>query len=233
MSAERRFYLIGFYVSLGLYALIFAGLAHMYGESPDFLQRFTAKDNFLNIILVEKKELTGEDKTSSVTVVKQDSSPASAKTQTAGIQDLFANIDEKNLAKSGSTASQPSRLDGKNAPQNNATKLLDKLTFKRQSTMTVNSASSGIHDPFIGKIQDMLSEKWAETPYTVAGTNAQVEITIDNNGGFSYSIVSLSYNSDFNEKLKNFLEEMKGEVFPPYEGSGFFKFNTTFKDEVE
>ncbi|MDR2080407.1 MAG: TonB C-terminal domain-containing protein [Campylobacteraceae bacterium] len=233
MSAERRFYLIGFYISLGLYLLIFTALAHVYGKSPDFLQRFTAKDNFLDIILVERKDIAGEDKTSSAAVIKQNSSPASAITQTQGVKDLFANIDESALVKSGAAASQPSRLDGKNTPQNNASRLLDKLKFKQQSTMTINSASSGIRDPFVGKIQDMLSEKWAETPYTVAGANAQVEITINNGGGFSYSIVSLSYNNDFNEKLKSFLEEMRGEAFPPYEGAGFFKFNTTFKDEVE
>ncbi|MDR1615212.1 MAG: TonB C-terminal domain-containing protein [Campylobacteraceae bacterium] len=234
MSAEKRFYFIGFYISLGLYGSMLIFLAYMYNQSPDFLQRFTAKDNFLDIILVEKREtITGEDKSSTVTIVNQDSSPASAKTQTVGIQDLFDNIDEKNLTKSGTKASSPSRLDGKNDSQNNASKLLDKLTFKRQSTLTVNSASSGIRDPFIGKIQDILSEKWAETIYTVTGANAQVEITINNSGAFSYSIVFLSYNDDFNDKLKNFLEEMRSEVFPRYEGTGVFKFNTTFKDEME
>jgi protein TonB len=205
----------------------------MYGKSPDFLQRFTAKENFLDIILVEKKEVTGDDKTSSATVTKKDSLPASAITQTQGIKDLFANIDEKTLAKIGAKATTPSRLDGKENQPNNASKLLDKLNFKKQSTLSVTSASSGIYDPFIGKIQDILSEKWAETLYTVTGANAQVEIIIDNSGDFSYYIVSLSYNNDFNEKLKNFLEEMKGEIFPPYEGAGFFKFNTIFKDEVE
>jgi protein TonB len=205
----------------------------MYGSSPDFLQRFTAKENFLDVILVEKKQESGEDKSSSVTVTKKDSSPASVKTQTEGIKDLFANIDDKKLTKSGAVASQPSRLDGKNAAQNNASKLLDKLNFKKQSTLSVTSASSGTFDPFIGKISDILSEKWAETIYTTAGMKAQVEITINNSGAFSYSIVSLSYNNDFNEKLKNFLENMRDEVFPPYEGEGIFKFNTIFKDEME
>ncbi|MDR1007861.1 MAG: TonB C-terminal domain-containing protein [Campylobacteraceae bacterium] len=233
MSAEKRFYIIGFYISLGLYIAIFIALAHMYGNAPDILQRFTAKENFLDIMLVERKQESGEDKTSTVTVIKQDSSPAAIQTQTMGVQDLFANIDETNLTKIGAKASTPSRLDGKENQPNNASKLLDKLTFKKQSTLTVTSANSGIYDPFIGKIQDMLSEKWSETVYTVSGTYAQVEITINNRGDFSYSIVSLSYNSNFNEKLKNFLDEMKSEVFPPYEGDGVFKFNTTFKDEME
>ncbi|MDR2635253.1 MAG: TonB C-terminal domain-containing protein [Campylobacteraceae bacterium] len=233
MSAEKRFYIIGFYVSLGIYAALFITLAHMYGSVPDILQRFTARENSLDIILVDRKQQSGEDKTSTTTVVKQNSSPATIQTKTMGIQDLFAAVDEKNLTKVGSKVSTPSRLDGQENQSNNASKLLDKLTFKQQSTLTVTSSSSGIYDPFIGKIQDMLLEKWSATIYTVSGMHAQVEITIDNNGDFSYSIVSLSYNSDFNEKLKSFLEEMKVEVFPPYEGEGVFKFNTIFKDEME
>ncbi|MDR0666640.1 MAG: TonB C-terminal domain-containing protein [Campylobacteraceae bacterium] len=232
MSAEKRFYVIGFYVALGFYAAIFIILAYMYGKEPDILRRFTAKENFLDVVLVEKRQENANDKKSTAATSK-DSPPAVIQTQTMGIQDLFANVNETNLAKIGAKAVTPSRLDGKGDQSNNASKLLDKLSFKKQSTMSVTLASSGIHDPFIGKIQDMLSQMWSNTVYTVSGSEAQVEITINNNGDFSYSIVSLSYNGDFNEKLKNFLEEMKGEVFPPYEGKGVFKFNTIFKDEME
>ncbi|MDR0761658.1 MAG: TonB C-terminal domain-containing protein [Campylobacteraceae bacterium] len=233
MNSERQFYIIGFYISLGFYIAIFITLAHMYSEAPDILKRFTARENFLDIVLVEKKQESGEDKKTTAAITKKDSSRAIIQTQTMGIQDLFANVNETNLAKIGAKAATPSRLDGKESQPNNASRLLDKLNFKQQSTMSVTSASSGIHDPFIGKIQDMLSQMWSNTVYTVSGTYAQVEITINNSGDFSYSIVSLSYNGDFNEKLKSFLEEMRGEVFPPYEGEGVFKFNTIFKDEME
>ncbi|MDR1975980.1 MAG: TonB C-terminal domain-containing protein [Campylobacteraceae bacterium] len=235
MSAEKRFYVIGFYISLAIYAAIFITLAYMYGKSPDFLQRYTARENFLDIILVERKEATAEEKTQAPTiaVVKPSSPSPTIQTQTTGIRDLFASVDENNLTKIGDKPATPSRLDGKDIPQNNASKLLDKLTFKKQSTIVINSANSGIYDPFVGKIQDMLSQMWTQTAYTVTGASAQVTIMIDNSGSFSYSIVSLSYNNDFNEKLKVFLEDMVGENFPPYEGEGVFKFNTTFKDEME
>ncbi|MDR0407843.1 MAG: TonB C-terminal domain-containing protein [Campylobacteraceae bacterium] len=236
MIVEKRYYLTGFYISLILYATIFCALAYSISKSDILFQRFTSKKDVLDIILVEApKEILTLSVSSTMTTTSQQkfaSGPASAKTQTAGVQDLFKTIDETKLTQSGTKQSTPSRLNDQNSPQENASKILDKLEFKQQ-TLVVKGASSGIYDPFIGKIQDMLDEKWQDTIYTYSGAQAEVEIKIDKVGSFSYSIVTLSYNNEFNVKLKSFLDDMQKEHFPPYEGNGKFSMKTIFKDLME
>jgi protein TonB len=203
------------------------------------MQRFTSKKDVLNIMLIDapKEELT--IKVSSTTIKPKQQpvapTPASVKTQTVGVQDLFKTIDETKLKQQGAPKQlTPSRIDGNNTnQQENVSKILDKLEFKQQRTHTMTQVKSGIYDPFIGKIQDILDEKWQETMYTSSGAQAEVEIKIDNAGSFSYSIVTLSYNSDFNLKLENFLDEMLKESFPPYEGNGEFSMKIIFKDLME
>ncbi|MDR1460318.1 MAG: TonB C-terminal domain-containing protein [Campylobacteraceae bacterium] len=236
MVAEKQYYLTGFYISLALYMVIFCALAYSINKSDVFFQRFTSKKDVLDIILVETpKEMLALSVSSTITTSQQKSAsgPASTKTQTAGVQDLFKTIDETKLTQIGTKQSTPSRLNDKSVPQENASKILDKLDFKQQRTLVVTGVSSGTYDPFIGKIQDMLDEKWQGTIYTSSGAQAEVEIKIDKAGSFSYSIVTLSYNSDFNMKLKSFLDDMRTERFPPYEGNGEFNMKTIFKDLME
>jgi protein TonB len=229
---EKKYYVKGFYVSSFLYALVFLCLSYTIGKSDIFLQRFTAKENFLDIMIVEKpQDLTQTRQADEISVIQSSTNaPASAKTQTDGVQDLFKTINAAKLADAGAKSSTPSRLNGNLSPQANASRLLDKLELKQQKTLTVTGANSGVYDPFIGKIQDTLYEKWQNTIFTISGAEAQAAIEIDNMGRFSYYIVKLSYNNDFNAKLQNFLEEMKNEVFPPYEGDGKFAMNIVFKD---
>ncbi|MDR3178294.1 MAG: TonB C-terminal domain-containing protein [Campylobacteraceae bacterium] len=236
VAVETRYYFTGFYISLGIYIAMFCGLVYLVNKSDILIQRFTSKKDVLNIMLVEAPKEQLPIKVSSATTTptpKPDSSPASIKTQTVGVQDLFKTIDETKLKQQGAKQSTPSRLDGKSISQENASKILDKLEFKQQRALTVTGTNAGIYDPFVGKIQDMLDGKWQETLYTSSGAQAEVEIKINKNGDFSYSIVTLSYNSDFNLKLKDFLDEMRQEHFPPYEGNGEFSMKTIFKDLME
>jgi len=236
MFAERKYYFTGFYISIFLYALVFVSLAYTIGKSDVFIQRFTSKENFLDIMIVErpKEEPKVVERVTVTTTPKSDGAKAAVKTQTAGIQDLFKNVNTTKLTETGAKASTPSRLDGKSTPkQDNASKLVEKLNFKQQSTLEVTSSSSGVYDPFIGKIQDMLYDSWQNTVFTTSGMEAEVTIEIDNMGHFSYYIAKLSYNGDFNSKLKSFLDDMKNEIFPPYEGNGKFTMNTIFKDLME
>jgi protein TonB len=236
MFAERKYYFTGFYISVFLYALVFVSLAYTIGKSDVFIQRFTSKENFLDIMIVErpKEEPKVVERVTVTTTPKSDGAPATVKTQSAGVQDLFKSVNTTKLTETGTKASTPSRLDGKSTPkQDNASKIVEKLNFKQQRTLEVTSSSSGIYDPFIGKIQDMLDENWQNTAFTTSDAKAEVTIEVDNMGHFSYYIAKLSYNSDFNSKLRGFLDEMKNEVFPPYEGSGKFAMNIIFKDLME
>ena len=78
-----------------------------------------------------------------------------------------------------------------------------------------------------------MDEHWQETIDTVSGNKAQVLINIDKLGNFSYKIEKLSYNDDFNAKLRDFLEEMKDVAFPPFTKGEVFSMKTVFKDILE
>ncbi|NCB55860.1 MAG: TonB C-terminal domain-containing protein, partial [Epsilonproteobacteria bacterium] len=54
-----------------------------------------------------------------------------------------------------------------------------------------------------------------------------------NTGTFSYKIVSLAYNNEFNTKLKEFLKAMESTVFPKYEKGPLFEMQVEFKDMLE
>jgi protein TonB len=229
---------MGFYISLLLYTATFCALGYSINKSDVFLQRFTSKKDVLDIILIETpKEILTIGVSSTITAPQQKSTsgPASTKTQTIGIQDLFNNINETKLTQMGTKQSIPNRLNDKSIPQEqeNISKIIDKLEFKQQQVLVVAGATSGTYDPFVGKIQDILNEKWQNTIYTSSGAQAEVEIKIDKNGKFSYYIATLSYNSDFNLKLKNFLDNMLMEDFPRYEGNDKFAMKIIFKDLME
>lgn len=234
MPSANRYYLTGFYISFFLYALIFVSLVYAFGNSSVLLQRYTSKQNFLDIILVERpKDITETGKSATSPTRNAESAKAATKTQTAGVQDLFKKIDTSKMQNEGDKqTSTPSRLAGKNdAKADNASKILDRLEFKQASSL-MTASSSAEYDEYKGKIQDMLIEKWQNTIETESGAEAEVLIKIDSMGYFSYSIEKPSYNADFNFKLENFLEERKQEIFPIHK-DGEFSLQTTFRDLSE
>ena len=112
--------------------------------------------------------------------------------------------------------------------KNDAKKLVDALTFQKQSNIT--SVKNGVVDKFRGEVTQILDKNWQNTIDTVSGNKATVMITIDNFGKFSYKIEKLSYNNEFNSKLLDFLEQMRDKKFPPYSEGGIFTLPVIFKD---
>ena len=82
-------------------------------------------------------------------------------------------------------------------------------------------------------MQEILEENWQKTVDTESGNVAKVIIKVSNRGSFSYKVVSLSYNNEFNTKLKEFLKVMESVEFPKYEKGPLFEMQVEFKDIKE
>lgn len=86
---------------------------------------------------------------------------------------------------------------------------------------------------FATKVEKIIASNWDKTPDTFDGNTAKVRIKISDQGVFSHKIVSLSYNNEFNTKLKQFLKNMEKQEFPKYEKGTFFETQIELKDVLK
>lgn len=83
------------------------------------------------------------------------------------------------------------------------------------------------------QIKKILVDHWQEATTTENHNTGKVLIHITQDGIFSYKIISLSYNNQFNTEFKTFLKKMETIKFPPYKNGQFFETQISFKDTDE
>ena len=72
---------------------------------------------------------------------------------------------------------------------------------------------TGTYDPLMGAITKQIQRRWQS--YKADSANiAKVKVMIDQSGNFNYEILELSYNEEFNAKVKECLEKLTAEKFP-------------------
>ncbi|QKG28638.1 MULTISPECIES: TonB C-terminal domain-containing protein [unclassified Campylobacter] len=162
------------------------------------------------------------------------------KTEEPSLKDLFKDInisklkDDKVVKKTESLKEQSRKKPEKNQSQNSQKKAsdvinalkLDKVAKAPKTQMT------GEYHPYFGQIERILQAKWSAYKAD-SNDNAEVEISIDLSGNFSYDIKKLSYNSEFNDKVREFLQSMTFEKFPPSELGRTVTLKTTLVDKIE
>ncbi|QKF92806.1 TonB C-terminal domain-containing protein [Campylobacter sp. CCUG 57310] len=144
-----------------------------------------------------------------------------AEKEEPNLKDLFKDIDtsklkEDKVVKKKETPKDQSRIkpEKKEAKKEAkaASDVINSLQLDKVAK-TPKSQRTGEYNPYIGEITRILETKW--TAYKAdSNDNALVEITISPNGNFSYNIKQLSYNSEFNDKVREFLQKMTFEIFP-------------------
>jgi protein TonB len=242
--------IVGWTLSFIIYILILISGVYILQSHNNKLVKYTAsKKNLLTVTLVEKKEKRVQKK-KKVKVVKKKktiSKPKTApkkktvrakKTTTKSKPDfkkLFGKIDLDKLPKEKAKREKKIRKKivqkeiEEVVKEEKAKKITKTLEFEKQESLIV-SQNSGVYDKFIGKVRDLLNLKWDETVGEFPGVKATVIIGIDKFGNFSYKIDRLSYNDAFNARLRNFLENMRLEKFPPSIEKDKFVFKTDIGD---
>lgn len=254
MPSSSTSTIVGWTLSIILYiSLLTLGVYVLQIEKSKNIKYTASKKNLLNVTLVErKKESVVKNKKEKVvkkikTVDKEKPKEVKKtvrvekkviKPAKPALKNLFDKIDLSKIPKETKRREKKVRkkIVKKEVKEvlksDKAKKITKSLEFAEQKNLIITQ-KDGIFDEFKGKISDTLQGRWQETIDTISGTKAIVTIFIDKLGGFSYKIETLSYNDDFNAKLRNFLEDMQDEVFPPYTGEGTFSMKTEFKDELE
>ena len=167
--------------------------------------------------------------------------PEEKKVEEPNLKDLFGSIDtsklkEDKVTKKKEQPKEPSRKKPEKSQatseQKKASDVIKNFTLD-QVAKTPNPQMTGEYNEYIGQITRILASKWNQYK---AGSNdkAVVLISIDQNGNFSYDIKSLSGNSEFNDKVRNFLQDMTFEKFPiPNDGIFSHKFDLVDKLEIQ
>ena len=162
------------------------------------------------------------------------------KTQEPSLKDLFKDInisklkEDKVVKKTEPPKEQSRKKPEKTQSQSAQKKASDVINALQLDKVakTPKSQMTGEYHPYFGQIVRILETKW--TAYKAdSNDNAVVQISIDVNGNFSYNIKQLSYNSEFNDKVRDFLQKMTFEKFPPSELGRTVTFETTLQDKLE
>ena len=230
----------------------------MLSHQKDPIKNYTSNKDPMNVALVERKKndsekLKEERKKEEVQkpVEKPAEKPPAEEKKVASspkeavksqsLRGLFEDINTSKLPpdakeqkkdQTAPTRIKPNKEETKEKSESAASKIANSLNFSEQKR-SVDSKKGGEYDPFIGKVQEILEENWQRTIDTENGNVAKVVIKVSDKGTFSYKIVSMSYNSDFNTKLKEFLKVMEGVDFPKYEKGPLFEMQVEFKDIKE
>ncbi len=168
--------------------------------------------------------------------IKKESASKTANVGT-GITDLFKQVESQKSVKT----TQPQSENDKIAKKKKADKSsqaesleseLEKIMSNLDTQKTLNFVTpKGEYNAFYAKVHEILAQNW-NPMRTAVEHYAEVEITIDAQGRFSYFIVRKSGDLEFDEALQGFLDIMRSQEFPAYEGGDQTKIMVTFKTEV-
>ena len=260
MSNVNKYASLGWMLSILLYVILLIFFIYLVIHQKKTNENYTSKkDELLHVSLVERKKndsdkMKEERKKVEVEKPVEQQKPAekpSEEKKTASspkeavkstsLRGLFEDINTSKLPpdakeqkkdQTPKTRVKPNQEETKQKSEDVASKIANSLNFAEQKHL-IDTKRDGKFDPFNGKVQEILEENWQKTVDTESGNVAKVLIKVSDKGAFSYKIVSLSYNNDFNTKLKEFLKTMEGEEFPKYDKGPLFEMQVDFKDIME
>ncbi|MCH5322380.1 MAG: TonB C-terminal domain-containing protein [Helicobacter sp.] len=224
-------------------------ILQFFSPQKEVKQYTTYKETSFNVALIEEKQpvITNVQATPKVQEKKVEKIPvkkeSASKTANAGlgINKLFAQVDSKKPTPKEALKPQSTNdvVAKKKKAQESSQKEEDTLDKELQQIMsnldvkqTMSfSAPKGEFDEFYAKIHEILASRW--NPMRLSNQyQAEVRITINNKGDFAYKIMKFSGNADFDKALEEFLDIMRQQEFPKFEGGNQTNIIVTFKTEV-
>jgi len=152
------------------------------------------------------------------------------------IKDLFSDIDSTKLKKDDGIKKVENKVqirkkseDSSSKAAKEASDIIKSLKIDQNPTAP-KSQMTGTYDPLMGAITKQIQRRWQS--YKADSTNlAKVKVMIDQAGNFSYEILELSYNEEFNAKVKECLEKLTTEKFP-FNPDKSTTFNLNLEDKI-
>lgn len=152
------------------------------------------------------------------------------KPEKVDLNDLFKSANIKSTPKEKLTQSNK-KSDKNNKSSKSASDLFESLQKDAKAKAPL-AGNTGEFNEFYGEIQAIIGRVWQSYK---ADTNnvANVDIFIDKSGKFSYNIKSLSYDKEFNEKVREVLNRLSEMQFPNSpSGKTETLRNFKFRDEI-
>ena len=153
------------------------------------------------------------------------------------IKDLFSDIDPTKLKKDDGIKKVENKVQSRKKSEASSSKaakeasdIIKSLKIDQNPTAP-KSQTTGTYDPFKGAITKQIERRWLS--YKADSDNiAKIKIMIDQSGNFSYEILELSYNEEFNAKVKECLEKLTMEKFP-FNPDKSTTFDLNLKDKID
>ncbi len=232
---------------IGYVCLILFFIAHFNNINKPIKEYTTFKETAFHIDFFEEQKPKIQAKVSAKKVEPKveeipikDESASKTPNVGLGINDLFQQVEIKQPLKK--EVLKPQSQDDKIAKRKQARESVQKedtlnselekiiagLEVKRTMTFT---PPKGEYDEFYAKVQEILYKNWNPI-WNRNQYEAEVQISINSLGKFSYSIMRLSGDLEFDTALREFLDIMLIQEFPRYEGGNQTNIIVTFKTEV-
>ena len=152
------------------------------------------------------------------------------------IKDLFSDIDSTKLKKDDGIKKAENKVQSRKKSEASSSKaakeasdIIKSLKIDQNPTAP-KSQMTGTYDPLMGAITKQIQRRWQS--YKADSANlAKVKVMIDQSGNFSYEILELSYNEEFNAKVKECLEKLTAEKFP-FNPDKSTTFNLNLEDKI-
>ena len=152
------------------------------------------------------------------------------------IKDLFSDIDSTKLKKDDGIKKVENKVQSRKKSEASSSKaakeasdIIKSLKIDQNPTAP-KSQITGTYDPLMGAITKQIQRRWQS--YKADSANlAKVKVMIDQAGNFSYEILELSYNEEFNAKVKECLEKLTAEKFP-FNPDKSTTFNLNLEDKI-
>jgi len=231
LHRPEKSYLLSGFLSISFYlTCIFLLLLYLNKSETkkiDAMSKNTVLQLEIIVDKTEKKIRKSTSKNKKVEIKKEEKIVKKSKsvsiTKTADVKSLFSKVTTKakkiekktvsNVKKSVVSSRFRSNFE-KQKKQNNVkvSNILDDVTVKSKPNIAMDSKHT--KDPYFSKIYELLIQRW--NALTFGEFSSKVTITITSAGRFDYSSFVSSGNDLFDATLKEFLENQKLELYPPY-----------------
>ncbi|MDL0088898.1 TonB C-terminal domain-containing protein [Campylobacter gastrosuis] len=146
------------------------------------------------------------------------------------LKSLFSDIDTSKLKDTPKKQANKKSEKSEAKQSTQATDIVKSLKIDTTTT-TPKSQKTGTYDPVIGAIEKQIQRRWQG--YKANSDNfAKITFMVDMSGNFSYEITELSYDDEFNEKVKDCLEKLSKENFP-FSKTKSLTINLTLRDKLD
>lgn len=185
----------------------------------------------------EEPEPKLEDKPSEKVVEKkEEAKPEPKKEEKPSLSDLFGGIDMKKVEQSAKTSDavqSNKKSDKETATSSAKDKAASKNAVVKSDKLGGRTQRTGEYNAYYGAIEKKLQVLWSRYVAT-AKDDARIKIVFSADGRVAdYTIIELGRETEFNQKLRDFLDNLSTQTFPKSPDGASHEIDTRMSDVMK